>query len=70
MKWSIEHVFPLLSAIATVLGSWALIRTYILSRPELVLIRQHRWGKNLRIPKRASESASWLQILDPNRTRS
>jgi hypothetical protein len=41
-----ERVFQLLSATGTVLGAWALIRTYVLSHPKLVLIQQHRWGKN------------------------
>ncbi len=43
---SAHHIFEILSATGTVLGAWALIRTYLLSRPNLRLLQQNRWGKN------------------------
>jgi hypothetical protein len=45
-KWIFDHFFQILSATGTILGAWALIRTYLLSRPKLRLVQQNRWGKN------------------------
>jgi hypothetical protein len=45
-KWIFEHFFQILSATGTIVGTWALIRTYLLSRPKLCLLQQRGWGKN------------------------
>lgn len=43
---SAHHLFEILSATGTILGAWALLRTYILSRPKLRLLQQSLWNKN------------------------
>jgi hypothetical protein len=43
---SAQHSFNILTAIATALSIWALLRTYLLTRPRLVLIQPTLLGRN------------------------
>jgi hypothetical protein len=50
MNWHLQSTITAISAslsvIATAVSIFALVRTYVLSHPKLMLIQQNRWGKN------------------------